>query len=171
MGQSLAEGESGGQEQGQGQERPGPGCRPISNVKTFRKGELRRSCGEFGCEKARRTDPAIFAPFLPGGVAVGDLDGILERRGRFLALEFKRAGKAVPKGQEIMLCRLASIPEFKVLLVRANANELVGFQKVTPAGVGELVPATLEEVGELLRRWFAWAERHPAPRRQALAAA
>lgn len=46
------------------------------------------------------------ADALPGKVAPTDLDFVLERRGRFLVLEFKPAGASLPLGQRLTLKQL-----------------------------------------------------------------
>lgn len=152
-------------------ERPEAGSRRVSNVKAFAKGEFRRSCDEHGCEKRVRTDPAIFSAFLPGKAAFGDVDSWIEHAGAFLVLEFKREGRDLPRGQEIALRRLAALPEFMVMLVVANANDVRGYARITPSGVGEIIPATLDEVGARIAAWWTWAERHPHGRTELPAAA
>ena len=49
------------------------------------------------------------APFLPGRVAPSDLDCVLERNGKFLVLEMKPPGVALPMGQRILLKNLVRL--------------------------------------------------------------
>ena len=43
---------------------------------------------------------------MPRDITPSDMDGITEINGRFWDIEFKKTGKAVPKGQELMFKRL-----------------------------------------------------------------
>lgn len=66
---------------------------------------------------ADRWPLGIFDDALGGKASMTDIDGIVERKGRFLALEFKRPGANLPSGQQIFLARLACLPEFTVFIV------------------------------------------------------
>ena len=51
-----------------------------------------------------------------------NVDGILERKGKFLILEWKRENEEVSKGQQYMLQALASKPDFTVIILIGNTD-------------------------------------------------
>lgn len=67
--------------------------------------------------------------------AVSDIDGIIERRGRFLVIEAKSEGKAVPMGQSIMFSALAKIDQFTVVVVWGKPGHVVKMQEWPAAAV------------------------------------
>lgn len=54
---------------------------------------------------------------LPRDIQPSDIDGILECRGHFLAMEKKHPGELTKTGQQIMLTALARVPRFTVIKV------------------------------------------------------
>jgi len=91
-----------------------------------------------------------------------DIDGLVERNGKFLVIEFKPVGKQTPTGQVITLTRLAAIPGFTVIIVYHEpcglhehkhpvAMRVVGTQGETPINVGGL--------REFVSQWFRDAGR------------
>jgi len=51
---------------------------------------MRWDCQKQGCfNKKKRPRIEMFAECLPGKIAVGDVDGLVEIKGNFLFLEFK----------------------------------------------------------------------------------
>ena len=69
---------------------------------------LRHDCSRSGCYKETLPDWGVLAGCFPGRIAPTDLDGIVELRGRVLILEWKRPDGRIPRGQEILLERLAA---------------------------------------------------------------
>lgn len=59
----------------------------------------------------------MFDSVLPGREGFTDLDGITEKNGNFLVLEFKIEGAPIPKGQRILFDALAALPQFNVIVV------------------------------------------------------
>ena len=77
---------------------------------------------------ATHTDYAEFKGVIPNNpnLVPSNVDGILERNGKFLILEWKRQGEKVSVGQKIMLQTLAAKPDFMVLIIYGNTdNETV----------------------------------------------
>jgi len=90
-----------------------------------------------------------------------DLDGIMERRGKFLAIEIKQPGERESRGQQIMLENLARVKEFTVIVVEvtgAKANTgatLCEAAKWKRVGIDkEFVPTTTTEVREFMKKWW-----------------
>lgn len=53
---------------------------------------------------------------LPGKCGVMDIDGIIERRGKFLVIESKSPAETIDKGQMITLEALSRLPSFTVIV-------------------------------------------------------
>ena len=61
---------------------------------------------------------------LPGKLTPSDIDGIIERNGKFLVIETKHArSKTIPKGQYITLKRLHDTGLFTVLIVYGDKDK------------------------------------------------
>lgn len=104
-------------------------------------------------------------PSGSGFILPSNIDGVLERRGRFLVFEWKQKDERLSKGQEILLHSLASLPQFTVLLVNGHATsesvEVHEFFKMTKSdqpyvrrGVG------VDELKLFVHRWWDWASTH-----------
>jgi len=100
-----------------------------------------------------------------GKVYPGDLDGILERNGRFLAIEWKHESvtyETIPQGQRILLERLNNIPEFTVAVVYGDYETwaVSGIQWIG----GKRVPFDNDSLKEWMREWWRYANKNPAGR-------
>ena len=116
---------------------------------------------------AQLRDPAdirwdFLAHFLPYGIEPTDIDLLIERNGRFLALEGKRAGVSIPTGQRRCLGELDALPEFTV----------VHFEGYPPDDVTacakwgqELSWTDTEHLRDRIARWFEWADKQQRIRR------
>ena len=60
------------------------------------------------------------AGFLPSNV-----DGICERKGKFLVMEWKRENENLSKGQEYLLKAFAKLPNFIVLMLQSRLVPLL----------------------------------------------
>lgn len=70
--------------------------------------------------------------FVPSNV-----DGIAERNGRFLMMEWKRPGEKISTGQKILLQSLSLTPRFTVIIINGNTDDQTvvnRFFKVTKDG-------------------------------------
>ena len=132
---------------------------------------MRHSCEADGCYLKRTHAPIeLFAGCFGGKIAMSDLDGVVERSGNLLFMEWKVAPSEPTQGQWILLRALARIPKSKVLVVTADvAAEDVGvktgiwLQIVDKNGVVRpKVRLSIEELRERFARWFEIVNR-PAP--------
>lgn len=90
-----------------------------------------------------------------------DVDGIVERRGRFLLMEFKTLGKLVSTGQMITLKRLARLPMFTVVVIwhesaAIHDTKVFTEMQILPSGKKELV--TTNDVRAFVSEWYAAAD-------------
>lgn len=95
-----------------------------------------------------------------GGTKIrpSDLDGLVERNGRFLVLEAKPAGASINVGQRRTLAALASLPNFTVLVLYGEPNKPVAMQ----AWPNDRVEASEDTIRAFVSAWFAWADQQAA---------
>ncbi len=87
-----------------------------------------------------------------------DLDGLIERRGRFLVIETKLPGVPIPVGQEITLKALMNTGWMTVLVIwghpgRPEMCELWHEQRVYAYD-----PCNIDKLRAIVSRWYAWAD-------------
>lgn len=92
-----------------------------------------------------------------------DVDGIVERRGKFLLIEFKPEKKPISTGQLITLKRLARLPMFTVIVVWhepcAHHDPAIHTNmQILPSGKKE--PVTSNDVRGFVSEWYAAADEH-----------
>lgn len=116
--------------------------------------EMRWRCGDLGCFLQRRTDPVMFDRCFPPGVAMGDLDGIVELGGQFLVVEFKRTG-VVPVGQRRMHQALIATGVFTIIIVTAVEQHVSGCTVYSPKHPeGRNYPwCSSDDLVDLVQRW------------------
>ena len=90
-----------------------------------------------------------------------DIDGICERNGHFLIMEWKRPGEQVSKGQKILLKALAANPKFIVIVVIGHTDEnmfVQEFYQYTPDGKAFLVGKGVNSFKEFYKQWYELAD-------------
>ena len=70
---------------------------------------------DYGDFKGLITDNPNFVP--------SNVDGIAERNGRFLVMEWKRPNERISTGQKILLQSLAITPKFTVIIINGNTDD------------------------------------------------
>ena len=88
-----------------------------------------------------------------GGIRVSDLDGIVERNGKFLVLEGKSLRRGIPSGQRYMFNALKRLGCFEIVILWGEANS-VEFMQIWPH---DKMPAGAEDIQDFVRSWFLWA--------------
>jgi hypothetical protein len=114
---------------------------------------------------ATHTDYAEFKGLISANPALipSNVDGILERNGQFLILEWKRPGEKVSTGQKIMLQALASKPDFMVVIIYGNTdNETVidSYWLLTPDGKPVKSGVGFQSFKQFYKDWYALADGH-----------
>ena len=114
---------------------------------------------------ATHTDYAEFKGLIPDNLYLvpSNVDGILERNGQFLILEWKRPGEKVSDGQRIMLQALAAKPSFMVVIIYGNTdNETVvdSYWLLTPEGKPVKSGIGFESFKQFYRQWYELADGH-----------
>jgi hypothetical protein len=112
---------------------------------------------------ATHTDYSEFKGVIPNNpnLVPSNVDGMLERKGKFLILEWKRQGEKVSVGQKIMLQALAAKPDFMVLIIYGNTdNETVvnSYWLLTPHGVPVKTGVGFESFQQFYKQLYEWAD-------------
>ena len=87
-----------------------------------------------------------------------DIDGIIERNGKFLVIETKLPGVEIPTGQDILLKALAAKEDFMVLCVwgyPGQPEKLVFWINGSPLIID---PSTLANLRFIVSAWFQYAD-------------
>ncbi len=97
--------------------------------------------------------------FIPSNV-----DGIAERNGHFLIMEWKRDAEKVSEGQKRLLQALASNPRFMVVIIYGNTDDgtvIDSYWLLTPEGKPVKVGIGFESFKEFYRQWYELANNVP----------
>ena len=125
---------------------------------------MRWDCQTQGCfNKKKRPKIEEFADCLPGKIAFGDVDGIVEIKGNFLFLEFKEHSN-IPKGQQILYRRLTRLAPAIVLVIEADVEtmDVFGVSYVASGRIEPQVLMNLQGLKDLIKSWSDWALKNPA---------
>ena len=112
---------------------------------------------------ATHTDYSDFMGLIPTNpnLVPSNVDGILERNGQFLILEWKRPKEKVSNGQRIMLQALASKPSFMVVIIYGNTDTetvIDSYWLLTPEGKPVKSGIGFESFKQFYRDWYALAD-------------
>ena len=94
--------------------------------------------------------------FIPSNV-----DGIAERNGHFLIMEWKRDAEKVSEGQKRLLQALASNPRFMVVIIYGNTDDgtvIDSYWLLTPEGKPVKVGIGFESFKEFYKDWYILAD-------------
>lgn len=112
---------------------------------------------------ATHTDYADLKGVIPSNPAFvpSNVDGICERKGKFLIMEWKRPNEKVSKGQAILLKALAAKDDFMVVIIYGNTDNSMVIDKYwllqkdgTPMHHG----TGLEMFKQFYRQWYELAD-------------
>lgn len=109
---------------------------------------------------ARHIDFEPFKGLIPSNPKLlpCDIDMVIERRGKFLAAEWKREGEVYSIGQRLMLEALSRVNEFTVLLVNGCSTEnefyVIDFYELKNGN--ELISGcSASDLMAYIREWYA----------------
>ena len=108
-------------------------------------------------------DYGDFVGLLPTspGFTPSNVDGIAERKGKFLIMEWKRPNEKSSKGQQYMLQALAAKPDFIVVIIRGDTDNGINIQNfylVQPQGGCILIGNGWESFKAYYKQWYEWAD-------------
>lgn len=87
-----------------------------------------------------------------------DVDGLVERKGRFLLIEAKDSGADLRQGQRITYEALHKTGLFTILLVWGPTNEPERVELWTRKCRRVYEAANLGILRDIVAKWFAWAD-------------
>jgi hypothetical protein len=91
-----------------------------------------------------------------------NIDGVIERNGCFLWMEWKHGGESMSKGQQILLSKLAQVNDFFVIVITGYSNstgrEVRTIQKILPDGYWKLVGESEADLKVLVNKFYNYAE-------------
>ena len=114
-------------------------------------------------KNAPHIDYGAFLGLLPNNPKATpcDLDGIIERKGKFLILEWKREGERTSEGLRRTLQALAGTPGFQVWIVRGDTDDglrIGKFYSVPPFGKSKLLGEGVDDFIHIYRLWYEYAD-------------
>jgi hypothetical protein len=113
---------------------------------------------------ATHIDYGAFKGLIPSNPAFcpSNIDGIAERNGKFLVMEWKRPNEKVSEGQRRLLQAFAKTHNFTVIIVQGNTDdELViqDFWQVQPYGSCVKLGQGVEEFKAFYVMWYEYANQ------------
>lgn len=93
-----------------------------------------------------------------------DIDGFVERNGKFLTIETKSPGVEVKTGQMITFKHLIGLGCFTVLIVWGERNNPERMTLMTSKATIEYENASVEKLRWVVSEWFRYADQTPHPR-------
>lgn len=99
------------------------------------------------------------AAFYPTKIRVSDIDGIVERNGKFLFIETKRPNEKIGEGQNILHNRLVETGVFCILIIIGDPNKPISYTLTTSQAILKYDSpiANLEHLTSVVKKWFDWA--------------
>jgi len=91
-----------------------------------------------------------------------NVDGICERKGQFLVMEWKRTNEQISKGQEYLLKAFAKLPNFIVLIIYGdtdNGTNVEKFYLVNQDGSCTLAGSNFEALKQYYLQWYEYANK------------
>uniref|UniRef100_A0A6H1ZA68 Putative single-stranded DNA-binding protein n=1 Tax=viral metagenome TaxID=1070528 RepID=A0A6H1ZA68_9ZZZZ len=87
-----------------------------------------------------------------------DIDGFIERKGRFLIIETKLPRADIPQGQEITFKALLDTGHFTIMIIWGKPNEPEKIKVLAGTATKTYDPADIEKLREITKKWFKWAD-------------
>ena len=101
----------------------------------------------------------LIPAFAPSKITPMDLDGIIERRGKFIVFETKRGNVPIPLGQQYTLEALANTGLFNVIILRAKTpEEIDSWERWRgPPITKEVFTGDAAALVEFVGKWYQFA--------------
>lgn len=90
-----------------------------------------------------------------------DIDGMAERKGKFLVLETKRVGASIPTGQQLTFNALRDTGLFTIIIIWGEQNKPEAIEILYPAPhpVKDKYSANIEELRRVVSGWYRYADK------------
>lgn len=98
--------------------------------------------------------------FRGTNIRVTDIDGFVERNGRFLVIETKKPGDEIPQGQGLTFAALAATGLFTIVIIwgKHNAPEEIGVITRDVKKNRHYKQASMMLLQKIVTEWFAFAD-------------
>jgi hypothetical protein len=90
-------------------------------------------------------------------IKVTDIDGFIERKGKFLVLETKQKGVTVPEGQRLMFEHMQKTGCFTVVIIWGPKNDVKEMQVYYPTHKTAKKEANNADLQRVVKWWFNYA--------------
>lgn len=87
-----------------------------------------------------------------------DIDGFVERKGKFLVLEAKSPDVDIPTGQQITFESLVKTGYFSILVMWGEKNNPQKAKLITRKGEFDYDPCDADKCKQIVTKWFRYAE-------------
>jgi hypothetical protein len=95
-----------------------------------------------------------------------NIDGVMERNGYFLFMEWKREGESISLGQSILLHQLAKLPRVFVIVVCGYSDDsgrnVSKVSAIRPDGTQDVVGVGEYALKQVVSKFYNYAERKNA---------
>jgi hypothetical protein len=120
---------------------------------------LRWICNRDGCfNTKKRPKIEVFSECFGNGINFGDVDGIVERKGHFLLLEWKGSG-AISVGQRRLHDALLRVHGFAVVVVFGDPETMTVAKYVLRWRDKSRSGAGLDSLKDAVARWYRYADK------------
>lgn len=88
-------------------------------------------------------------------IRVTDIDGFVERKGKFLVIECKSHNSSIPTGQDIMFKKMTETGLFCVLIIWGDANKPEKCELRIKDKIYKYESSDTAFIQQIVRKWFA----------------
>lgn len=88
-----------------------------------------------------------------------DIDGMVERNGKFLVIETKLPNVDIPQGQLITFRSLVNLGVFSILIIWGHPGKPIKAQLLNTKTNLVFQNVTLEKLRDIMRQWYAHANK------------
>ena len=93
-------------------------------------------------------------------ICMSDIDGVVEKNGAVLFVEFKYAGSVTDRGQQLLFEKLSEKQNCFVMQIEGKPPRNPTAYRIWSSGkVGKWTECNVDGVKERVKRWFDWACR------------
>lgn len=103
-------------------------------------------------------DWAILDGCFGGNIKPTDIEGFVERKGKFLVLETKALNVAIPEGQRRTFEALSRVGCFTIFVIWGKRNEPERLAIWSSAGYHGVCQIDLSGFRNYCSRWYQWAD-------------
>lgn len=107
--------------------------------------------------EAKHIDYGFMKGVISENFMPSNIDGILERNGQFIVMEWKREGEKFSKGQEILLRALSKTPCFTLLIITGDTDNGINFKSCwvyNKKGEAEIKYTEYDDFIKYLKFWY-----------------